>query len=83
MGDLIEAALPAAPRLEIPVALFTAGHDVFVTCEQQEQFFTQIAAPDKTHFHYPESYHQLLFDLDVDFVVEAAAGWINKHLPER
>jgi alpha-beta hydrolase superfamily lysophospholipase len=83
MGDLIEAALPAAPQLQTPVALFTAGHDVFVTPEQQREFFERIGAEEKTHFHYPESYHQLLFDLDADAVLADAAGWIEARLATR
>lgn len=83
MGDLIESALPAAPQLQMPVAIFTAGHDVFVTPAQQNEFFERIGASDKTQFHYPEAYHQLLFDLDADKVLADAAGWIEAQLAMR
>jgi len=83
MGDLIESALPTAPRLQMPVALFTAGQDVFVNPAQQTEFFERIGAADKTHFHYPEAYHQLLFDLDVDQVLADAASWIDAQLATR
>jgi alpha-beta hydrolase superfamily lysophospholipase len=80
MGELIEAAMPAAPQIEVPVALFSAGHDAFIKTEQTGEFFDLLASRDKTHFHYPESYHHLLFDLDADQVLAAAASWIEARL---
>lgn len=81
MGDLIEASLPAAERLDVPVAVFSAGYDAFVAPEQIRDFFVRIRAHDKTHFHYPESYHQLLFDLDAEQVLADAVAWVEARLP--
>ncbi len=81
MADLIEAASPAAPSLELPVAVFSAGRDVFVTSAQTREFFDRIASADKTLFHYEESYHQLMFDLDAERVVADAAEWLRRRLP--
>jgi alpha-beta hydrolase superfamily lysophospholipase len=83
MGDLIEAALPAAAQIETPVAIFSAGHDVFVTAAQQREFFERIAARQKALFEYPEGYHQLLFDLDAEQVLADVAGWIEAQLATR
>jgi alpha-beta hydrolase superfamily lysophospholipase len=83
MGDLIEAALPAAERLEVPVALFSAGHDAFIKPDQTRGFFAHVHSRDKTHFHYADAYHQLLFDLDAARVLADAAGWIEARLPSR
>ncbi|MDD5198319.1 MAG: alpha/beta fold hydrolase [Terrimicrobiaceae bacterium] len=83
MGDLIEAALPAAAELDLPVAVFSAGHDGFVLAGQTREFFEKIHARDKTHFHYSEGYHQLLFDLDAAQVVADATAWIEARLPKR
>jgi alpha-beta hydrolase superfamily lysophospholipase len=80
MGDLIDASAAAAARLDLPVAVFSAGHDAFVNPGQIEDFFALIRSPDKTHFHYPESYHQLMFDLDASQVLDAAAAWIEARL---
>ncbi|MGH8046684.1 MAG: hypothetical protein ACREKL_05525, partial [Chthoniobacterales bacterium] len=52
------------------------GHDVFTTPAQFRVFFDAIAASDKTHFQYDDSYHQLLFDLDAPQVVADATRWI-------
>ena len=41
-----------------------------------------IRSGDKAHFHYPESYHQLLFDLDAPRVLADAAAWIEARLPK-
>jgi alpha-beta hydrolase superfamily lysophospholipase len=76
MGDLIEGSAQAATRLDVPVAIFSGGHDVFTTTAQFEAFFSAIPAADKTHFHYDTGYHQLLFDLDATRVVEDAADWL-------
>lgn len=80
MGDLIDAATPAAECLNVPVAVFSAGHDAFVTPGQTRDFFASIRARDKAHFHYQESYHQLLFDLDAPQVVADALAWIEARL---
>jgi alpha-beta hydrolase superfamily lysophospholipase len=80
MGDLIDDAVPVAERLQTPVAVFSAGRDAFVTPEQIENFFAHIRSTDKTHFHYAESYHQLMFDLDAPEVLADAATWIVKQL---
>ena len=82
MGDLIESAPGLARRLTAPVAIFSAGRDVFVTPAQTREFFGQISSRDKTHFHYPESYHQTLFDLDAPQVLADAAGWLEARLPQ-
>lgn len=81
MGDLIEAAMPAAEQLEIPVALFSAGHDAFIKPDQTRGFFEHIHSRDRTHFHYDDSYHQLLFDLDAARVLADATDWIEARLP--
>ncbi len=81
MGDLIAASTPAALRLTVPVAVFSAGHDAFVSAGQTQEFFALIRSPDKTHFHYAESYHQLLFDLDAPRVLADAVTWVETRLP--
>lgn len=78
MGDLIESAGPAAEALTVPVAVFSAGRDVFVRTSDTEAFFRRLAAKDKTHFHYPEGYHQLLHDLDAGKVVADAVRWVHQ-----
>ncbi len=77
MGALIDGAATLAPRLEIPVALFSAGHDAFLETEQTDAFFAQIASADKIRFHYAESFHQLLFELNTAQVVADAGAWIE------
>jgi len=81
MGDLIEAAVPTAARLDVPMTLFSAGHDAFVTPEQTREFFENVGASDKTHFQYAEGYHQLMFDLDAAQVLADAVGWVEARLP--
>lgn len=81
MGGLIESSAAAAPALETPVALFSAGHDAFLRTEQTAEFFDRIAAADKTHFHYPESFHQLLYELNTAQVLRNALDWTEARLP--
>lgn len=81
MGDLIERAAATAPEVETPVALFSAGHDAFLRTEQTEAFFQRIAAKDRTHFHYPESFHQLLYELNTAEVLRDALAWIEARIP--
>ncbi len=81
MGALIEAANPAAPRITLPVAVVAAGHDVFVRLEQTRDFVTRLGSADKTCLAYPESFHQVLFDLDAPQVVADVADWIERRIP--
>jgi alpha-beta hydrolase superfamily lysophospholipase len=81
MGDLIEAAAPTVARLDVPVALFSAGKDVFVTQAQTREFFENVRAQDKTRFDYAEAYHQLMFDLDAAQVLADAVGWVEARVP--
>jgi len=80
MGDLIDASDAAAQRLDVPVALFSAGHDVFISAGQTRAFFEKIRTSEKSHFEFPESYHQLLFDLDAPTIADEATKWITARL---
>ncbi len=80
MGALIAASQPLARTLTRPVAVFSAGHDIFVTPDQTEAFFACLSAEDRTHFHYASAYHQLLFDLDRERVLADALHWIEARL---
>lgn len=80
MGDLIESAFGSAGKVETPVVIFSAGHDAFVPVAAIEDFFRAIAAGDKVHYHYAESYHQLLHDLDSRRVSGDAVRWIEERL---
>lgn len=83
MGELIESADTSAAAVRLPVAMFSAGHDAFVRPEDSERFFARIGSTDKTHFHYPASYHQLLHDLDADRVCADAIDWVRNRSPQR
>ncbi len=76
MGALIDASDRLAGKLRMPVAIFSAGHDVFITASQTEAFFGRIASADKVQFHYPDAFHQLLFDLDREQVLADLRGWL-------
>jgi alpha-beta hydrolase superfamily lysophospholipase len=76
MGALIDASDRLAGELQMPVAVLSAGHDVFITASQTGAFFQRIASADKVHFHYPEAFHQLLFDLDREQVLADLRGWL-------
>lgn len=83
VGDLIEASLTTAARVDVPVAMFSGGNDVFTTPLQFEEFFAALRTADKTHFQYPEGCHQLLFDFDASKVVEEAAGWLLNRISRK
>lgn len=81
MDALIAGAIPAAPRINLPVAVVSAGRDVFVRAEQTRAFFERLGSRDRTLLEYPESYHQVLFDLDADQVVADIAAWLEARVP--
>jgi acylglycerol lipase len=81
LHDLITGCRNAAGRIQVPVLVIYARHDIFIRAELVEDFFAQLASPDKELTFYPESYHLLLHDHDREEVLERITGWLLKRMP--
>jgi acylglycerol lipase len=81
MGELITSCGEAARGLTVPCLVLAAGHDVYLTADQVEEWFRKIASSDKTLRVYPDAYHCLWNDFDRDTVLQDIATWLEARLP--
>jgi alpha-beta hydrolase superfamily lysophospholipase len=80
MGGLIERSAAAGPSVSIPVAVFSAGVDLFITPEQITRFVGTLDPASATHFHYPAAHHDLLHDPEQASVLSDSATWLDEQL---
>jgi len=77
--DLMDSALEAAPRLDVPVLLLYGAHDEIVPREALAGFVAGLP-PDPAHrrrlAYYRNGYHLLLRDLDGAAVAGDVANWV-------
>ncbi len=78
MGLLIDRAAKTGQDVKLPIAVFTAGVDLFLTEKQNIEFFRTLASSDRTYFHYPEAHHDLLHDSDQAKVFADVTGWLQE-----
>jgi len=81
IGDLIAASNDSAREMTVPCLVLAAGNDVFLRSEQVEDWFTHIAATDKTYRLYPEAYHCLWNDWEREKVLGDISEWLERHMP--
>src|SRR5438067_1152088 len=77
--DLMDTALEAAPRLQMPFLLLYGAHDEIVPREALADFVAALP-PDPAHRHrlayYRNGYHLLLRDLEGAVVAGDVASWV-------
>ena len=77
--DLMDTALEAAPRLQIPFLLLYGAHDEIVPRQALAEFVADLP-PDPAHRHrlayYRNGYHLLLRDLEGAVVAGDVASWV-------
>jgi acylglycerol lipase len=78
--DLMDAALAAAPRLDVPLLLLDGQHDELIPREPIRLFVAHLpkAAPGTRRIAwYAHGYHMLLRDLEAATVMRDVASWIT------
>lgn len=78
MGRLIDQTAKTGPSIKLPVAVFAVGVDLFLTDQQNTEFFETLASSDKTLFLYPEAHHDLLHDTDQPKVLADVTAWLEE-----
>ena len=77
--DLMDTALEAAPRLQMPFLLLYGAHDEIVPRQALAEFVADLP-PDLAHRHrlayYRNGYHLLLRDLEGAVVASDVASWV-------
>jgi acylglycerol lipase len=69
--------------LNCPVLLMTAGQDRIINQRVNLAFFDRLQAPEKNHRHFPDAWHDLMFDPVVDEVSDEFVAWMSANAPER
>jgi acylglycerol lipase len=78
--ELIGGCQEAAPRLQVPILVLYAAHDVFIPPAEVETFFGRLGSGDKQLRFFPTSYHLLLHDFDKNEALEAVEAWLLPRL---
>lgn len=66
-----------------PVLMITAGVDKVVNNKANAEFFSKLCSPSKSKQHFQESWHDLMFDPEIDRVTDAVLTWISQCAPEQ
>lgn len=73
----------ATHSVSVPVLMMTSGCDRIVNNGINSAFFNRLEAPAKKHKHFPEAWHDLMFDPVLDEVADELTAWLPEHLSER
>jgi acylglycerol lipase len=77
--NLMDSALEAAARLDVPLLLMYGGHDQVVPRRPVAEFVAHLPAEPRHPrrlAYYPQGYHLLLRDLEGGIVANDVASWI-------
>ncbi len=80
MGVLIGRAAESGSKIRVPVAVFSAGVDLFITTEQISRFVELLETDGTSHFHYPEAHHDILHDYVQSDVLRDSIAWLEARL---
>jgi alpha-beta hydrolase superfamily lysophospholipase len=69
--------------LNCPVMMMTAGIDQIVNNQTSKRFFKKLQCPRKTHRHFAESWHDLMFDPIIDQLADELIEWMSECAPEK
>lgn len=72
--------LSKASQLSLPMLIMHGGADAIADCEGSKELFETVSCADKELKLYPESYHEIVNDYDVEQVLQDMTGWLEQHL---
>jgi len=72
-----------AKQVDLPLMMLTAGLDRVVDNRVNAQLFAKFGSAQKKHRHFPEAYHDLMFDPVLDDLVAEVADWMSESQPEK
>jgi len=73
---LTEETKNTGTKLPSPLFMFTAGQEKIVNNLVSEAIFARLVAPRKQKHHFPEAWHDLMFDPVLDELVDILAAWM-------
>ena len=66
-----------AKNLQCPVIMFTAGNEKIVNNIVNREVYDRLNAPNKKLVHYPEAWHDLMFDEAIDKMADDLLAYLN------
>jgi alpha-beta hydrolase superfamily lysophospholipase len=73
---LTEEVKNTGKKLPSPLFMFTAGQEKIVNNAVSEAIYSRLVAPRKQKHHFPEAWHDLMFDPVLDELVDTLAAWM-------
>jgi len=73
---LTEETKNIGKKLPSPLFMFTAGQEKIVNNAVSEAVFARLVAPRKQKHHFPDAWHDLMFDPVLDELVDILAAWM-------
>lgn len=70
-------------QIATPLLMLTAGVDQIVDNRANSKFFATLPGPVKHHIHFPEAWHDLMFDPQIDEVAQSILDWMPQCCPEK
>ena len=81
VADLIEDMPHAATSIPSPVLVINGGHDFFTRPEALEQWLGFLpSSTSMEHYHFPESYHLMLYDSHSEAIFSRTADWLARKI---
>ncbi|MBX9695272.1 MAG: lysophospholipase [Cyanobacteria bacterium] len=69
--------------IHCPLLLATAGVDRIVDNRVTERFIERVSAPDKRILHYPNAWHDMIFEPVIDELTAEVHDWIKSIVPAK
>ena len=66
-----------------PILMMTAGVDQIVNNQVSKRYFKKLQAPRKTHRHFNEAWHDLMFDPIIEQLADELIEWMAECAPEK
>jgi alpha-beta hydrolase superfamily lysophospholipase len=73
---LTEESKISGRKLNVPTLMFTAGQEKIVNNAIAEDVFARIPSTRKKKHHFPEAFHDLMFDPVLDELVDILGTWM-------
>jgi acylglycerol lipase len=79
VGEAIQAAIEAIPKINIPVLLLHGTDDQLTSLEGSNMVHAQLVVTDKTLRAYEGLYHEVLNEPEKDQVIADVVSWLDDH----
>ncbi len=68
-----------ASKIEIPVAILSAGDDKLVSLEAEKRFYEHLSSKEKIHRIFEGFYHEIFNEVKKEEAISELISWLKKH----